>query len=101
MTTIAFRVDSTARGKRLVDLGELMREAGYLEEFSFDRDAQEVHFRFAKSPVTFGPDGEIDLGELDEYIRAETSIGKRFTAELLRDVFNLDETGHVWQAEED
>ena len=47
MATIAFRVDSTARGKQLVDLGELMREAGYLEEFSFDRGAQEVRFRFA------------------------------------------------------
>ncbi len=101
MTTIAFRVNSTARGKRLVDLGELMREAGYLEEFSFDRGAQEVRFRFAESPVIFGPDGEIDLGELEEYIRAETSIGKRFTDELLREVFNLDETGHVWQPEEE
>ena len=101
MTTIAFRVDSTARGKQLVDLGELMREAGYLKEFSFDRGAQEVRFHFAKSPVIFGPDGEIDLDELEEYVRAETSIGKKFDDELLREVFNLDETGHVWQPEED
>ena len=101
MTTITFRVDSTARGKQLVDLGELMREAGYLKEFSFDRGAQEVRFRFAKSPVIFGPDGDIDLGELEEYVRAETSIGKKFDDELLREVFNLDETGHVWQPEED
>jgi len=50
---------------------------------------------------TFGPDGEIDLGELEEYVRAETSIGKKFDDELLREVFNLDETGHVWQPEED
>ena len=100
MTTIAFRVDTTARGKRLLDLGELMREAGYLEGFSFDHDAQEVRFHFAKPPVIFGPDGEIDLGELDEYVRSETSVGKKFDDELLREVFNLDETGHVWQPEE-
>ena len=100
MTTIAFRVDSTARGKRLLDLGELMHEAGYLEDFSFDRGVQEVLFRFAESPVTFGPDDEIDLGELEEYIRAETSIGKKFDDELLRGVFNLDDTGHVWQPED-
>jgi hypothetical protein len=101
MTTIAFRVDSTARGKRLVDLGELMREAGYLEDFSFDRSTQEVRFRFAESPVTFGPDGEFDLSELEQYVRSETSIGKKFDDELLREVFNLDETGRVWQPEED
>ena len=100
MPTITFRIDTTARGKQLLDLGELMREAGYLEGFSFDRDALEVRFHFAKSPVVFGPDGEIDLGELDEYVRSETSIGKKFDDELLRGVFNLDETGHVWQPEE-
>ncbi len=51
MPTVAFRVDTTARGKRLLDLGELMREAGYLEGFSFDHDAKEVRFHFAKTPV--------------------------------------------------
>ena len=92
---------SIVDGQAEIDLGELMSEAGYLEEFSFDRGAQEVRFRFAKSPVIFGPDGEIDLDELEEYVRAETSIGKKFDDELLREVFNLDETGHVWQPEED
>ena len=100
MPTVAFRVDTTARGKRLLDLGELMREAGYLEGFSFVHDAKEVRFHFAKTPVVLGPNGEIDLDELDEYIRSETSIGKKFDDDLLREIFNLDETGHVWQPEE-
>lgn len=100
MPTVAFRVDTTARGKRLLDLGELMREAGYLEGFSFDHDAKEVRFHFAKTPVVLGPNGKIDLDELDEYIRSETSIGKKFDDDLLREIFNLDETGHVWQPEE-
>ena len=86
MPTIAFRVDTTARGKRLLDL--------------FDHDAKEVRFHFAKTPVVLGPNGEIDLDELDEYIRSETSIGKKFDDDLLREIFNLDETGHVWQPEE-
>ncbi|MEE3276453.1 MAG: hypothetical protein VX193_01325, partial [Candidatus Thermoplasmatota archaeon] len=61
---------------------------------------KEVRFHFAKTPVVLGPNGEIDLGELDEYVRSETSIGKKFDDDLLREIFNLDETGRVWQLEE-
>ena len=39
-----------------------------------------------------------DMEELRSYFDAADDIGKKFTDELLRSVFDLDDTGHIWKS---
>ena len=54
--------------------------------FNFEVD---VGFNVEKS--------EIDMKELRAYFDAADDVGKKFTDELLRSVFDLDDTGHIWK----
>jgi len=96
MPKVRFEIYSTERGKKLIDLAELMMEAGYLESFKLDEETKEVIFHF---DVKVGFDvekEELDMEALKSYFDAADDIGKKFSDELLRSVFDLDNTGHIW-----
>ena len=97
MPKVRFEIYSTERGKKLIDLAELLVESGYLHSFDLDEEGSEVIFNFE---VNVGFDiekEEIDVDELRDYYNAADDIGKKFTDELLRSVFDLDGTGHIWK----
>jgi hypothetical protein len=96
MPKVRFEIYSTERGKKLIDLAELMMEAGYLESFKLDEETKEVIFHF---DVKVGFDvekEEIDMEILKKYFEGADDIGKKFSDKLLRSVFDLDDTGHIW-----
>tara|TARA_X000001036_G_C20379890_1_gene684130 strand:+ start:386 stop:682 length:297 start_codon:yes stop_codon:yes gene_type:complete len=96
MPKVRFEIYSTERGKKLIDLAELMMEAGYLESFKLDEETKEIIFHF---DVKVGFDvekEELDMEALKSYFDAADDIGKKFSDELLRSVFDLDNTGHIW-----
>ena len=96
MPKVRFEIYSTERGKKLIDLAELMMEAGYLESFKLDEETKEVIFHF---DVKVGFDierEELDMDTLKDYFEAADDLGKKFSDELLRSVFDLDDKGHIW-----
>ena len=97
MPKVRFEIYSTERGKKLIDLAELLVESGYLQSFDLDEEGTEVIFNF-KMDVGFEVEkSEIDMKELRAYFDAADDVGKKFTDELLRSVFDLDDTGHIWK----
>ena len=46
MPKVRFEIYSTERGKKLIDLGELLVESGYLQSFDLDEEGTEVIFNF-------------------------------------------------------
>mgnify|MGYP003326415963 CR=1 FL=1 len=73
----------------LIDLAELMVEAGYLESFRLDEETKEIIFHF---DVKVGFDverEELDMDTLKDYFEAADDLGKKFSDELLRDLDNL------------
>ena len=98
MPKVRFEIYSTERGKKLIDLAELLVESGYLQSFDLDEEGTEVIFNF-KMDVGFEVEkSEIDMKELRAYFDAADGVGKKFTDELLRSVFDLDDTGHIWKS---
>ena len=96
MPKVRFEIYSTERGKKLIDLAELMVEAGYLESFRLDEETKEIIFHF---DVKVGFDverEELDMDTLKDYFEAADDLGKKFSDELLRSVFDLDDKGHIW-----
>ena len=97
MPKVRFEIYSTERGKKLIDLAELLVESGYLQSFVLDEEGTEVIFNF-EVDVGFNIEkSEIDMKELRAYFDAADDVGKKFTDELLRSVFDLDDTGHIWK----
>ena len=95
MPKVRFEIYSTERGKKLIDLAELLVESGYLQSFDLDEEGTEVIFNF-EVDVGFNVEkSEIDMKELRAYFDAADDVGKKFTDELLRSVFDLDDTGHI------
>jgi len=97
MPKVTFEIYSTERGKKLIDLAEIMVESGYLQSFYLDEEASEVIFNFE---VNVGFDiekSDIDMKALVSYFDAADDIGKKFSDELLRSIFDLDDTGHIWK----
>ena len=97
MSKVSFEIFSTERGKKLIDLGELLVEAGYLKSFDLDEEESEIIFNF---DIKVGFDvekAEIDMEVLRDYYDAADAVGKKFTDEILRSVFDLDDTGHIWK----
>ena len=97
MSKVSFEIFSTERGKKLIDLGELLVEAGYLKSFDLDEEESEIIFNF---DIKVGFDvekTEIDMESLRQYYDAADAVGKKFTDEILRSVFDLDDTGHIWK----
>jgi|TARA_B110000438_G_scaffold149401_1_gene143759 hypothetical protein len=97
MPKVTFEIYSTERGKKLIDLAEIMIEAGYLQSFDLNEEAHEVIFNFE---VNVGFDiekSDIDMKALRSYFDSADSIGKKFSDELLRSIFDLDDTGHIWK----
>ena len=97
MSKVSFEIYSTERGKKLIDLGELLVEAGYLKSFDLDEEESEIIFNF---DIKVGFDvekTEIDMESLQQYYDAADAVGKKFTDEILRSVFDLDDTGHIWK----
>ncbi len=97
MSKVSFEIYSTERGKKLIDLGELLVEAGYLKSFDLDEEESEINFHF---DIKVGFDvekAEIDMEALRVYYDAADDVGKKFTDEILRSVFDLDDTGHIWK----
>ena len=95
MAKVSFEIFSTERGKKLIDLGELLMEAGYLRSFDLDEEESEIIFNF---DIMVGFDtekSEVDMEVLKSYYDAADAIGKKFSDELLRSVFDLDDTGHI------
>ena len=98
MPKVRFEIYSTERGKKLIDLGELLVESGYLQSFVLDEEGTEVVFNFEVN-VDFNVEkDEIDMEELRSYFAAADGVSKKFTDELLRSVFDLDDTGHIWES---
>ena len=96
MPKVRFEIYSTERGKKLIDLAELMMEAGYLESFKLDEETKEIIFHF---DVKVGFDvqrEELDMNALRDYFEGADDIGKKFSDKLLKSVFDLDDTGHIW-----
>ncbi|HIF37586.1 MAG: hypothetical protein CXT75_10855 [Methanobacteriota archaeon] len=97
MSKVSFEIFSTERGKKLIDLGELLVEAGYLKSFVLDEEESEIIFNF-NIKVGFDVEkAEIDMEALRVYYDAADDVGKKFTDEILRSVFDLDDTGHIWK----
>jgi hypothetical protein len=96
MPKVRFEIYSTERGKKLIDLAELMMEAGYLESFNLDEETKEVIFQFNVKVGFDVEKEELDMEALKSYFDAADDIGKKFSDELLRAVFDLDNTGHIW-----
>ena len=97
MSKVSFEIYSTERGKKLIDLGELLVEAGYLKSFVLDEEESEIIFNF-NIKVGFDVEkAEIDMEALRVYYDAADDVGKKFTDEILRSVFDLDDTGHIWK----
>nr|AIF24955.1 hypothetical protein [uncultured marine group II/III euryarchaeote SAT1000_41_C12] len=97
MPKVRFEIYSTERGKKLIDLAELLVESGYLQSFDLDEEGTEVIFNF-EVDVGFNIEkSEIDMKALRSYFDAADDVGKKFTDELLRSVFDLDDTGHIWK----
>ena len=97
MSKVSFEIFSTERGKKLIDLGELLVEAGYLKSFDLDEEESEINFHF---DIKVGFDvekSEVDMEALRSYYAAADAVGKKFTDEILRSVFDLDDTGHIWK----
>jgi hypothetical protein len=97
MSKVSFEIYSTERGKKLIDLGELLVEAGYLKSFDLDEEESEINFHF---DIKVGFDVEkveVDMEALRVYYDAADDVGKKFTDEILRSVFDLDDTGHIWK----
>ena len=97
MPKVRFEIYSTERGKKLIDLAEIMVEAGYLQSFDLDEEASEVIFNFE---VNVGFDikkSDINMEELRSYFDAADDIGKKFSDDLLKSIFDLDDTGHIWK----
>ena len=97
MSKVSFEIFSTERGKKLIDLGELLVEAGYLKSFDLDEEESEINFHF---DIKVGFDVEkveVDMEALRVYYDAADDVGKKFTDEILRSVFDLDDTGHIWK----
>jgi hypothetical protein len=97
MSKVSFEIFSTERGKKLIDLGELLVEAGYLKSFDLDEEESEINFHF---DIKVGFDVEkveVDMEALRGYYDAADAVGKKFTDEILRSVFDLDDTGHIWK----
>ena len=98
MPKVRFEIYSTERGKKLIDLAELLVESGYLQSFDLDEEGTEVIFNF-EVDVGFNVEkSEIDMKELRAYFDAADDVGKKFTDDLLRSVFDLDGTGHIWKS---
>ena len=95
MPKVRFEIYSTERGKKLIDLGELLVESGYLQSFDLDEEGTEVVFNFEVNAGFDVEKGEINMEELRSYFDAADDVGKKFTDELLRSVFDLDDTGHI------
>jgi len=96
MPKVRFEIYSNERGKKLIDLAELMMEAGYLESFRLDEETKEIIFHF-EVKVGFDVDREeLDMDTLKDYFDAADDLGKKFSDKLLRSVFDLDDTGHIW-----
>ena len=97
MPKVRFQIYSTDRGRKLIDLAEIMVEAGYLQSFFLDEEASEVIFNFE---VNIGFDiekSDVDMVALKSYFDGADDIGKKFSDELLRSIFDLDDTGHIWK----
>ena len=97
MPKVRFEIYSTERGKKLIDLAEIMVEAGYLQSFNLDEEASEVIFNFE---VNVGFDikkSDINMEELKSYFDAADDISKKFSDDLLKSIFDLDDTGHIWK----
>tara|TARA_B110000014_G_scaffold243920_1_gene214680 strand:+ start:556 stop:852 length:297 start_codon:yes stop_codon:yes gene_type:complete len=97
MSKVSFEIFSTERGKKLIDLGELLVEAGYLKSFDLDAEESEIIFHF---DIKVGFDvkkTEVDMEALRSYYAAADAVGKKFTDKILRSVFDLDDTGHIWK----
>ena len=98
MPKVRFEIYSTERGKKLIDLAELLVESGYLQSFDLDEEGTEVIFNFEMDVGFEVEKSEIDMKELRAYFDAADDVGKKFTDELLRSVFDLDDTGHIWKS---
>ena len=98
MPKVRFEIYSTERGKKLIDLAELLVESGYLQSFDLDEEGTEVIFNFELDVGFEVEKSEIDMKELRAYFDAADDVGKKFTDELLRSVFDLDDTGHIWKS---
>ena len=97
MAKVSFEIFSTERGKKLIDLGELLMEAGYLRSFDLDEEESEIIFHFDIKVGFDTEKSEIDMEVLKSYYDAADAVGKKFSDELLRSVFDLDDTGHIWK----
>ena len=97
MPKVRFEIYSTERGKKLIDLAELLVESGYLHSFHLDEEGTEVVFNFEVNVGFDVEKEEINMDELRDYYNAADDLGKKFTDELLRSVFDLDGTGHIWK----
>ena len=97
MPKVRFEIYSTERGKKLIDLAELLAESGYLQSFDLDEEGTEVIFNFEVNVGFDVEKEEIDMSELRAYFDAADDVGKKFTDEVLRAVFDLDDTGHIWK----
>ena len=97
MPKVRFEIYSTERGKKLIDLGELLVEAGYLHSFELDEEGTEIFFNFEMNVGFDVEKSDINMEELRSYYDAADDIGKKFTDNLLRSVFDLDDTGHIWK----
>ena len=96
MPKVRFEIYSTERGKKLIDLAELMVEAGYLESFRLDEETKEIIFHFEVKVGFDVEKEELDMDTLKDYFEAADDLGKKFSDELLRSVFDLDDKGHIW-----
>tara|TARA_B110000014_G_C20067890_1_gene556656 strand:- start:374 stop:670 length:297 start_codon:yes stop_codon:yes gene_type:complete len=96
MPKVRFEIYSTERGKKLIDLAELMVEAGYLESFRLDEETKEIIFHFEVKVGFDVEKEELDMDILKDYFEAADDLGKKFSDELLRSVFDLDDKGHIW-----
>jgi hypothetical protein len=73
MPKVRFEIYSTERGKKLIDLAEILVEAGYLQSFHLDEEASEVIFNF-----------EVNVGfDIDRILMLQTILVRNFQMNYL------------------
>ena len=97
MPKVKFEIFSTERGKKLIDLGEILVESGYLHSFELDKETNSVIFNFEVNVGFDTEKSEVDMEILKSYYEGADAVGKKFTDDLLRSIFDLDDTGHIWK----
>ena len=67
MPKVRFEIYSTERGKKLIDLAELLVESGYLHSFDIVEVVREFIFIFELNVLFDIENEEIDVDELRDY----------------------------------